>query len=63
MSEPSVSGIKWQDSFKDDIRDMNKDSREGFTGWRVDVAWLKEQIGRYEQMKAKAEDFPPVQWP
>ena len=59
MTEPEANRtIMWQDGFKDDIKfeRIHKDSKEGYTGWKVGVAWLKEQIRRYEDMQAQVAD-------
>ena len=58
MAEQEPKKIKWQDELKDDIKHerIHKDSKEGYTGWKVGVAWLKDQIRRHEEMQAEIAD-------
>lgn len=54
MSEKEVHESRWQDEFKKDIHLMDKDSEDNYTGWKVDVDWLEEQVKRYKEMEAAA---------
>jgi len=55
-TKEGVAMSRWQDKFKDDTKVMQKDSKEGYTGWAVDVEWLGEQVERYREMKGKAKN-------